>query len=91
MYLARRSKPQDVIEGYKWYLIATECAMQARGLITKMLTVEQIDEAKREASIWLAKRKQTALPSATAVPRSNHTPPADEAKLARATGAPQSS
>jgi two-component system nitrate/nitrite response regulator NarL len=91
MYLARRSKPQDVMEGYKWYLIATECAMQARGLITKMLTVEQIDEAKREASIWLAKRKQTALPSATAVPRSNHTPPADEAKLARATGAPHSS
>jgi DNA-binding NarL/FixJ family response regulator len=69
MYLARRSDPQDVVEGYMWYLIATECAMQARGFITKMLTVEQIEEAKRKASIWLARRKQKP-PSSTSGQRS---------------------
>src|SRR5579862_2338907 len=29
MYLTRRSGPQDVIDGYMWYLIATESVMQA--------------------------------------------------------------
>jgi two-component system, NarL family, nitrate/nitrite response regulator NarL len=63
MYLTRRSDPHDVVEAYMWYLIATECAMQARGFITKMLTVEQIEEAKRKASVWLASRKQRSASS----------------------------
>ena len=58
VYLNRRSDPQDVVDAYMWYLIAIESAMQARGFITKMLTVEQIEEARRKASTWLAKRKQ---------------------------------
>ncbi|MFY9908287.1 MAG: LuxR C-terminal-related transcriptional regulator [Candidatus Sulfotelmatobacter sp.] len=58
VYLNRRSDPQDVVNAYMWYLIAIESAMQARGFITKMLTVEQIEEARRKASTWLAKRKQ---------------------------------
>lgn len=58
MYLTRRSDPQDLVDAYMWYLIATEFAMQARGFITKMLTLDQIEEAKRKASIWLTRRKQ---------------------------------
>jgi DNA-binding NarL/FixJ family response regulator len=58
LYLSRRSNPQDMVEAYTWYLIATECTMQARGFITKILTTEQIEEAKRKASRWLARRKQ---------------------------------
>jgi DNA-binding NarL/FixJ family response regulator len=69
MYLARRSDPQDVVEAYMWYLIATECAMQARGFITKMLTVEQMEEAKRKASVWLASRKQKSAASSNAAPQ----------------------
>jgi two-component system, NarL family, nitrate/nitrite response regulator NarL len=57
-YLTRRSDPQDLVEAYMWYLIATECAMQTRGFITTMLTLEQIEEAKHKATVWLAKRKQ---------------------------------
>lgn len=58
LYLSRRSNPADMVEAYTWYLIATECAMQARGFITKMLTAEQMEEAEGKASNWLARRKQ---------------------------------
>lgn len=68
MYLTRRSDPQDLVDAYMWYLIATECAMQARGFITKMLTLEQIEEAKRKASFWLAKRKQKPPASTQSAP-----------------------
>jgi DNA-binding CsgD family transcriptional regulator len=68
LYLTRRSGPQDLVDGYMWYLIATECTMQARGLVTKMLTTEQIEQATHNASVWLAmaKRKHTSPPSALA-------------------------
>lgn len=65
VYLNRRSDPQDVVDAYTWYLIAIESAMDARGFITKMLTAEQLEEAKRKASSWLAKRKQKS-PSSSA-------------------------
>lgn len=58
MYLSKRGDPQDLVEAYMWYLVATECALQARAFISKMLTPEQFEEAKRKASAWLAKRKQ---------------------------------
>ncbi len=68
LHLTRRSNPQDMVEAYKWYLIATECAMQARGFITKMLTTEQIEEAKRKASSWLARRKQKSAAASAPSP-----------------------
>lgn len=64
MYLTRRNGPQDVIDGYMWYLIATESVMHARAFITKMLSLEQIEEAKDKATAWLARKKQK--PSARA-------------------------
>jgi two-component system nitrate/nitrite response regulator NarL len=61
LYLARRADAQDLVNAYMWYLVATERAFQARGSITKLLTAQQIDEAKQQASIWLSRLKQTAL------------------------------
>lgn len=62
MYLMRRAHPQDAVHAYMWYLVALERASQARGLITKMLTPKQIQEAKREARVKLA-RSHTELHS----------------------------
>ena len=60
LYLSRRD-PNHVVEAYMWYLVAIESAMQARGFITRMLTAEQIEEATRRASSWLAKRRQESV------------------------------
>jgi two-component system nitrate/nitrite response regulator NarL len=54
IYLARRTGPQDAIRAYIWYLVALERASQAKNLLTKMLTVEQIEEAHKVASAKLA-------------------------------------
>ncbi|MGA2416846.1 MAG: LuxR C-terminal-related transcriptional regulator [Candidatus Sulfotelmatobacter sp.] len=66
MYLARRSEPDDVVRAYMWYLVAMERAAQAQGLITKVLTGEQIAQARREAGVWLTR---LARSSATALER----------------------
>ncbi len=60
LYLTRRGDPQDLVDAYMWYLVATERAFQERGSITKRLTPAQIDEAKRKASVWLSKLKQAS-------------------------------
>ena len=54
MYLARRTGPQDAVRAYTWYLVALERASQAKSLLTKMLTAEQIEEAHKEASAKLS-------------------------------------
>ena len=61
-YLARRGDSGALVNAYMWYLVATERAFHARGSIAKMMTAEQIDEAKQKASVWLSKLKQ-AVPS----------------------------
>jgi two-component system nitrate/nitrite response regulator NarL len=70
LYLTRGSGPQDLVNAYTWYLVATERAFQARGSITKTMTPEQIEEAKQKASIWLSKLKETTSSSACATPDS---------------------
>ena len=50
MYLVRRTDPGDVVRAYSWYLVALERASQAKGLITKMLTAKQIEEAHKQAN-----------------------------------------
>jgi DNA-binding NarL/FixJ family response regulator len=54
MYLVRRTDPGDVVRAYAWYLVALERASQAKGLITKMLTPDQIEEAHNEARTKLS-------------------------------------
>jgi DNA-binding CsgD family transcriptional regulator len=54
IYLARRSSPEDAVQAYTWYLVALERASQAKRLLTKMLTPEQIEEAHKDASAKLS-------------------------------------
>src|SRR5450432_265271 len=60
LYLSRGCEPQDLVNAYTWFLVATERAFQARGSITGTMTAEQIEEAKQKASVWLTKLKQIA-------------------------------
>jgi len=53
MYLARRRDPQDIVDAYMWYLVAIECASNAKDFITRMMTPQQLEEAKRKADAWL--------------------------------------
>ena len=62
--LLRRRDAQDVIDAYMWYLVATERALLARGSITKMMTAEQIEEAKHRASVWLSRLRKAPPTSA---------------------------
>ena len=64
LLLSRRTGPQDLVLAYMWYLVASERASQVRGLMTRMLTPKQIDEAEQEARSWLARLKGTS-PAAT--------------------------
>ena len=66
LYLARRNDPEDLVHGYMWYLVGMECASQGRGFITKMMTPQQIEEAKHRASIWLSRLNRHHKPSTTA-------------------------
>jgi len=58
LYLARRRDADDIVNAYTWYLVATERAFQSRGSMTKLMTAQQIEEAKQKASVWLSKLKQ---------------------------------
>jgi two-component system, NarL family, nitrate/nitrite response regulator NarL len=62
-YLARRAQPDDLVHAYMWYLVATERTSQARALITRLLTTQQIDEAQQKATVWLARMKQGSASS----------------------------
>ena len=68
MYLARRTDPQYLVQGYMWYLIAMDRAAQATGLITKLLTAKQIDEAQEKARAWLSRAKPTMPAALEAAP-----------------------
>jgi DNA-binding CsgD family transcriptional regulator len=62
VYLARRTGPRNAVRAYTWYLVALERASQAKGLLTKMLTAEQIAEAHKEASATLSQPEAEKLP-----------------------------
>ncbi len=64
VYLARRSQPDDLVQAYTWFLIASERTSQARSFVTRMLTSKQIDEAQQKASEWLARMQQSSAPDA---------------------------
>ena len=63
LHFARGREPKDLVEAYMWHLVASERALQARGQITKLLTAEQIEEAKHKASELLsAVRRHSPAP-----------------------------
>ena len=84
LYLTRRDSPEDLVEAYMWYIVATERALQARELVTKMLTPEQVGEAEQKANAWIAKRKQPATSSAAPSPRSKRSSASADETYSRA-------
>ena len=68
LHLCRRAGPEDLIDGYMWYLVATERALQSRELVMKLLTPRQIEEATRRATVWLPRGKRPRLGSAVSRP-----------------------
>jgi TPR repeat protein len=54
VYLARRTGPRDAVRAYTWYLVALERATQAKNLLTRMLTPQQIEEAHKGANAKLS-------------------------------------
>jgi len=60
IYLTRRTGPRDAVRAYVWYLVALERASQAKNLLTKMLTPQQIEEAHKEASTKLSQPETEA-------------------------------
>lgn len=65
LYLNQRNGSQDLVEAYKWYLIATERALQSREFVTRLMTQQQIDQAQQKATAWLASRKRPTSSSNT--------------------------
>lgn len=55
LYLSRRSRPDDLMHAYMWFLIATERSAQTKSTLAGMLTPKQIQEAEQKASARLAR------------------------------------
>ncbi len=68
LHFAKGRDPKDLIEAYTWYLVATERALVARGNITKMLSADQLEQAKNRATILLSKLRNQPPGSADASP-----------------------
>jgi len=64
LYLSRRATSQDLVDGCMWYLVAIERALLAREFIMKMMTPQEIEQAKEKAAAWLPKGKRAPLSSA---------------------------
>lgn len=59
-YWTRKSDPKDLVQAYKWYLIAGDQILRTSKTVGKALTMEQILQAEQMAAEWL---KKTQKPS----------------------------
>ena len=64
LYRTRRDNSRDVIQAYKWYLIAGQQMSRATTSVGKAMTVEQLLQAEQMAKEWL-KKTQKLPPSST--------------------------
>jgi len=73
VFLAKRGGPQDLIEAYMWYLVATR---RAGEMIAKMMTPRQVDEAEGRASAWIpAQNASSSIHDESTNPESTENPP----------------
>jgi len=49
LFLARQSGPEDLVDAYMWYLVATR---RAAGMIANMMSPQQVEAAEQRASAW---------------------------------------
>ena len=57
-YWTRRSDSNDLIQAYKWYLIATRQISRTSESVAKTLTMEQLLQAEQMAVEWLKKTQK---------------------------------
>ncbi len=69
LYLSRRDNPQDLVDAYMWYLVATKRALEARDSITKNMSEQQIKEATQKATVWLSRGKRQPNQTEGGTPR----------------------
>ena len=69
LYLSRRDNPQDLVDAYMWYLVATKRALEARESITKNMSEQQIKEATQKATVWLSRGKRQPNQTEGGTPR----------------------
>lgn len=60
-YWTRRSDPKDLVQAYKWYLIAGQQISRASKSVGKALTMEQLLQAEHLAAEWLKKTQKPSL------------------------------
>jgi two-component system, NarL family, nitrate/nitrite response regulator NarL len=60
-YMARRASADDLVQACMWYLVSVQRASQICGLITRIMTPEQVTEAEQKAEAWLARLKGSPI------------------------------
>jgi DNA-binding NarL/FixJ family response regulator len=68
-YWTRRADAEDLIQAYKWYMVAGHQISRASKSVGKALTMEQLLQAEQMASDWL---KKTQRPSPAPIREANN-------------------
>lgn len=63
MFWNRRASPKDIMQAYKWYLIASSQVLQTSKAVTEAMTMEQLLHAEQMAADWM--RKTRKIPAAS--------------------------
>lgn len=63
MLLARKSSPKDIVQAYKWYLIASAEISQTIKALSRSMTTEQLLHAEQMASDWLKTTRKAPVSS----------------------------
>ena len=71
-YWARRADSKDLIQAYKWYLIASEQISRTSKSVGKTMTMEQLLQAEQMATEWL---KKTQKPPSSSIRDATDRPP----------------
>jgi TPR repeat protein len=67
-YMARRAGADDLVQACMWYLVSAQRASQIRGLITRMMTPEQVSQAEQRAEAWLSRLSGSPIDLSIAPP-----------------------
>src|SRR5271165_148166 len=59
-YWTRKSDSRDLIQAYKWYLIASQQISRTNKSIAKTMTMEQMLQAEQMATEWLKKTNRSS-------------------------------
>jgi two-component system nitrate/nitrite response regulator NarL len=54
----RRASAKDIIQAYKWYLIASDQVLQASKTVGRAMTMQQLIQAEQLAAEWLKKDRK---------------------------------